>query len=408
MLTYEYKLDGTLAQEAAIEEAIRVVQFIRNKALRLWMEVRGTCKNDLQCLCAQLAKEYPFARRLNSQARQASADRAWFAISRFYDNCKKHKPGKKGYPRFQHDNRSVEYKQTGWKLEPDGRHLTFTDGCGIGTVRLVGNKNQQMEAVPVKQIKRVRVVRRADGYYVQFGVQAERHIEHAATGKQVGIDMGLQAFLTDSQGNAVANPRHLRKAARRLKRLHRRLSRKQKQSQNRKKARRALAKGYLQVARQREDFARKTASTLVSSHDLIAYEHLQIRTLVKNHRLAKSISDAAWGRFLAWLTSYGRMHDLPVLAVEPAYTSQECSGCHKHVKKSLSIRTHICPGCGLVLDRDHNAALNILAKALGDRTGGQSETGGQPRNAWGEPPATLLPEVVTGQGDSWNQEPPRL
>jgi hypothetical protein len=75
------------------------------------MEVRGTCKNDLQCLCAQLAKEYPFARRLNSQARQASADRAWFAIERFYDNCKNHKPGKKGYPRYQHDNRSVEYKQ---------------------------------------------------------------------------------------------------------------------------------------------------------------------------------------------------------------------------------------------------------------------------------------------------------
>ena len=267
MLIYEYKLDGTPAQEAAIEEAMRVVQFIRNKALRLWMEVRGTCKNDLQCLCAQLAKAYPFARRLNSQARQASADRAWFAISRFYDNCKNHKPGKKGYPRYQHATRSVEYKQTGWKLEPDGKHLTFTDGCGIGTMRLVGNKKQQIEAFPVKQIKRVRILRRADGYYVQFGVQADRRIEHAPTGKQVGIDMGLHAFLTESDGNAVANPRHLRKAEKRLKRLHRRLSRKQKQSQNRKKARKALAKAYLQVQRQREDFARKTASTLVSSHE---------------------------------------------------------------------------------------------------------------------------------------------
>ena len=147
-----------------------------------------------------------------------------------------------------------------------------------------------------------------------------------------------------------------------------------------------------------------------SSHltSLVAYEHLQIRNLVKNHRLAKSISDAAWGRFLAWLTAYGRMHDIPVIAVEPAFTSQECSGCHRRVKKSLSIRTHICPGCGLVLDRDHNAALNILAKALADRTGGQPETGGQPRNAWGEPPATLLPAVAPGQGGSWNQEPPRF
>ena len=113
MLIYEYKLDGTAAQEAAIEEAMRVVQFIRNKALRLWMEVRGSSKNDLQCLCAHLAKAYPFARRLNSQARQASADRAWFAISRFYDNCKNHKQGSKGYPRYQHDNRSVEVRRFG-------------------------------------------------------------------------------------------------------------------------------------------------------------------------------------------------------------------------------------------------------------------------------------------------------
>jgi putative transposase len=92
MLVYEYKVDGSKKQYAAIDEAIRVCQFIRNKCLRLWMDERGISKNDLQCYCAQLAKEYPFASHLNSQARQASADRAWFAISRFYDNCKSHKP----------------------------------------------------------------------------------------------------------------------------------------------------------------------------------------------------------------------------------------------------------------------------------------------------------------------------
>lgn len=116
MLIYEYKLDGTQAQYVAIDEAIRVVQFIRNKCLRLWMDRRGESSNDLQCYCAVLAKDYAFASRLNSQARQAAAGRAWFAIARFYDNCKKHKQGSKGYPKFQHDNRSVEYKTTGWKL----------------------------------------------------------------------------------------------------------------------------------------------------------------------------------------------------------------------------------------------------------------------------------------------------
>ena len=100
MLTYEYKVDATKAQYGSIDEAIRVVQFVRNKCLHKWMDERGISKNDLQCYCALLAKEYPFVTRLNSQARQASADRAWSAISRFYANCKEHRPGKKGYPTF--------------------------------------------------------------------------------------------------------------------------------------------------------------------------------------------------------------------------------------------------------------------------------------------------------------------
>jgi putative transposase len=321
MLAYEYKLDGSKRQYTAIEEAIRAAQFIRNKCLRLWMDNRGTSKNDLQTYCAVLAKEYPFAKRLNSQARQASADRAWFAISRFYENCKNKKPGKKGFPRFQHTNRSVEYKTTGWKLDKTGRHIIFTDGCGIGRLKLVGNKNQRVEEFSAKQIKRVRIVRRADGYYAQFCVDAERKVEHVPSGKQLGIDVGLKAYLTNSEGQTVENPRHYRKAEKRLKRLQRRLSRKQKQSANRMKARKALAKQHLKVQRQREDFARKVANTSVSSHDLIAYEDLQIRNMVRNRKLAKSIHDAGWGTFIRWLNYYGTLHGIPVMAVPPHYTS---------------------------------------------------------------------------------------
>src|SRR6266849_3040071 len=399
MLIFEYKLDGSEKQYTAIEEAIRIVQFIRNKCLRLWMDERGgqgISKNDLQCSCAQLAKAYPFASRLNSQARQAAADRAWFAISRFYENCKIHKPGKKGYPKFQHDNRSVEYKQTGWKLEPDGKHIAFTDGCGIGRLRLVGNPNQHIENFPTKQIKRVRIVHRADGYYVQFGVQAERKIEHVPTGNVVGIDVGLKAYYTDSAGSTVENPRHYRKAEQKLKRLHRAVSRKQKKSSNRKKARKQLARAYLKVQRQREDFARKTASTLVSSHDLIAYEQLQIRNMVKNHHLAKSIHDAGWGTFLRWVNYYGALHEIKVIAVAPQFTSQDCSACGTLVKKSLSVRTHICTGCGVVMDRDHNAALNILAKAL-DGTLGHRGTSASAENASGQTASTRTPKRATGK-----------
>lgn len=388
MLVYEYKLSGSKRQYAAINEAIRIVQFIRNKSLRLWMDGEKVSKNDLQTNCAVLAKEYPFASKLNSQARQASADRAWFAISRFYDNCKSKKPGKKGYPTFQHNNRSVEYKTTGWKLDDDGRHIKFTDGCGIGRLKLVGNPNQRIQEFPINLVKRVRIVRRADGYYCQFCVDTERTVEHVPTGKQTGIDVGLKAYLTDSEGATVENPRHYRKAEKKLARLQRRLSRKQKKSANRKKARQALARQHLKVQRQREDFARKTANAYISSSDLIAYEDLQIRNMVRNRKLAKSIHDAGWGTFMRWLKYYGAMHGIPVVAVPPHFTSQKCSDCGTIVKKSLSVRTHICTGCGVVLDRDHNAALNILHLALqyfSNGTVGHTGTSGRvPQNASGD------------------------
>jgi putative transposase len=144
-----------------------------------------------------------------------------------------------------------------------------------------------------------------------------------------------------------------------------------KQSHNYKKARKRLARAHLKVQRQREDFARKQASTLITSSDLIAFEDLHIRNLVKHHHLAKSINDAAWGRFLWWVQYYAAMQAVPCLAVPPQFTSQNCSGrfpdgscCPERVVKSLSVRTHVCPRCGLVMDRDENAARLIKERAL--------------------------------------------
>jgi len=127
--------------------------------------------------------------------------------------------------------------------------------------------------------------------------------------------------------------------------------------------------------------------------------------MVKNHHLAKSIHDAGWGRFLLWVKYYGMLHDIPVIAVAPHYTSQNCSACGTLVKKTLSVRTHICHGCGVVLDRDQNAALNILQKAV-DGTLGHRETSGlDSGNAWGELTATVVPAMAQLQVSSPNQEP---
>ena len=382
MIVLEVKLKGTNEQYGRLTDAIRTAQFVRNSCIRYWIDNKGVGKNELSKLCAQLAKQFEWAGSLNSMARQASAERAWQSIARFYDNCKKKKPGKKGFPRFKKNTRSVEYKTSGWKLSDDRKLITFTDGFVAGTFEMWGTRD--LNFYQISQIKRIRVVRRADGYYAQFCVDVDREIKHEYTGSIVGIDLGLEFFYTDTLGQTVANPRRLRKSEKRLKRLQRKVSSKKKGGKNRKKAINKMARQHLKVSRQRKDFAVKTAGALVASHDLIAYENLQVRNMVKNHKLAKSISDASWSMFVDWVEYYAKLHKIVTVAVPPQYTSQDCSGCSERVKKTLSQRTHQCLKCGLKMNRDHNAAQNILVKGLEVLGHKQSTDGQSGTNASGE------------------------
>jgi putative transposase len=326
------------------------------------MDNRGANKYDLNKYMAVLAKEYEFANKLNSQARQSSAERAWSGIAKFFDNCKKKVSGKKGYPKFKKRGHSVEYKTSGWKLSQDRKYLTLTDGFKIGKLKLVGSRD--LNFYQIEQVKRVRLVRRADGYYVQFCVDVDRREEVRPSKATIGLDVGLNHFYTDSNGEVVENPRFLRKSERQLKKLQRQVSKCKRGSANRRKAIKRLARKHLQVSRQRKDFAIKTARCVVRSNDLIAYEDLQVRNMVKNHKLAKSISDASWSMFRDWIEYFGKVFGKVTVAVPPQYTSQNCSTCGQQVVKTLSQRTHQCSHCGTVLDRDHNAALNILAIGL--------------------------------------------
>ena len=385
MIVLEFKTYGKASQYSAIDEALRTAQFVRNKALRLWMDTTSASKYDLNKYCAVLAKEFPFVNELNSTARQASAERAWSSIARFYENCKNQTPGKKGFPKFQKDNRSVEYKSSGWKLAENRKTIIFTDKKGIGSLKLKGTRD--LHFYQPDQIKRVRLVKRADGYYVQFCVSVDRSEVLEPSGKAIGLDVGLNDFYTDSNNQAVDNPRFLRKSERRVKQAQKRVSRRVKGSKNRGKARQILGKRHLKISRQRKDFAVKLARCVVQSHDLIAYEDLRIKNMVRNHCLAKSINDASWYQFRVWLEYFGKVFGKITIAVTPNGTSQECSSCGAIVKKSLSTRTHACQ-CGCVLDRDHNAARNILSRGLS--TVGHTGTYGlDPCNAWGEDTSTL-------------------
>jgi putative transposase len=162
-------------------------------------------------------------------------------------------------------------------------------------------------------------------------------------------------------------------------------------------ARVRYARRHLRVSRQREEFAKRIALRLIQSTDLVAYKDLNVFGMVKNRHLAKSISDAAWSTFRRWLEYFGYKYGKVTVAVSPHNTSQNCSNCGQKVQKSLSTRTHICPSCGYVEDRDINAAINILR--LGLSTVGQTES-----QAWGESTSTLIGAIPSGQVGSVNQE----
>ena len=246
MFVIEFKVKGKTEQYRAIDKAIRTAQFIQNKCLRYWMDNQGVDKYDLNRYCRILSNQFTFANKLNSQARQSSAERAWSAISRFFENCKKNVPGKKGYPKFKKFSRSVEYKTTGWKiLNP--KTIRFSDKNDIGVLKLKGSWD--LVYFQESDIKRVRLIRRADGYYCQFVFSIDVREEVKPSGTSLGLDVGLSSFYTDQYGNKVDNPRFLRKGEKRLKRLQRRLSKKKKGSSNRNKARQKLARLRLKISR---------------------------------------------------------------------------------------------------------------------------------------------------------------
>ncbi|MDR9403663.1 MAG: transposase, partial [Halothece sp. Uz-M2-17] len=228
MLVREAKLkDGTSQQYQALDEAIRTGQFIRNKCLRLWMDGEKVGKSKMQSFCKDLAQEFPFAKKLNSMARQAHADRAWSSVKSFYENCRNGvKPV--GYPKFKKHSRSVEYKTSGWKLSEDGYQIAFTDGFKAGTFSLYCN-GKAREDILRSKINRVRVIHRADGYYAQFCLDVERVEEGTYTGEVVGLDLGIKYFIKDQNDNLVIYPQFLRQSEHRLKKLQRRLSRRHRQ-----------------------------------------------------------------------------------------------------------------------------------------------------------------------------------
>ena len=275
-----------------------------------------------------------------------------------------------GFPRYKGRNQfdSFTYPQGGYSLTHDSR-VCFSK---IGSIKVKLHRDIQ------GTIKTATIKREGDCWYVIFAceVEPERLEENA---EAVGIDLGLLHFATLSDGSTIVNPRYYRRAEKKLERLQQALSRKKRGSNRRKKAVKQVAKAHRKVANQRRDFLHKASHSLVNSYGLLVFEELQPANMSKhpkskqseggnylpngaaaNGGLNKSIRDAGWSQFQQFCTYKAANAGRTVLLVNPKYTSQVCSRCGQIVKKELSERWHSCD-CGCSLDRDHNAAINILA-----------------------------------------------
>ncbi len=258
-----------------------------------------------------------------------------------------------GYPRFRSRSRydSFTYPQLGFSVE--GSKLRLSK---IGKVKI------KLHRPIAGNIKTLTIKREAGNWFACFSCEVETKPLPRST-KTVGIDVGLTAFATLSDGTEIENPRYYKKAQSRLRKAQRKVARRKKGSQRRRKAIQELQRAHAHIRNQRNDFHHKTSAWLVANYGLLAVEDLHIKGLAGG-MLAKSVRDAGWGRFLDKIAYKAANAGRQFLRVNPNGTTQWCSGCGSVVHKTLSQRVHHCPTCNLTIGRDKNAAINILGLGL--------------------------------------------
>ena len=357
--SFKYRLYPTDKQAKSLVSQLDGHRYLYNSALAQRKDVYETTGKGIgyyaqaTTLLPKLKKESDTLTLCNYSSLQQTLRRLDKSFKAFFRRVKSGE--KPGYPRFKPADRfnTIAYAVLG-------------DGCQVKENRLY---LQNIGCIKVKwhrpiegNIKTLSVSRRNNKWYVSFAVECEVKT-FPKTGKKIGIDVGLNAFLSTSDGIQIKPPKFLKTSERQLRKAQKRLSRRKRGSIRRDKTRILVARHHEKITNQRLDFCHKIAHSLVKEYDGFAVENLNIKGMIKNHHLAKSISDAGWGMFLAILKSKAENAGRWYQEVIPNGTSQECSSCGLVVKKSLAVRVHNCPYCGLSLDRDMNAALNILQKA---------------------------------------------
>ena len=372
MRTYKYRLYPTKAQKQLLADTLESCRVLYNCALEqrkiAFRQFKVSVRRlDQQAQLLEIKEYFPEYKSVYSQVLQEVILRVDKAFLNFFRRLKTNE--KPGYPRFKGRGwyNSFTYPQSGFSLSDNRKGNQKLRLSKIGKVKV------RLHRAIKGNIKTCTIKRELNNWYVCFACETKSELLPKAF-RDVGIDVGIEKFAALSDGALIKNPQFLRESEAKLKYEQRRLSCKKKGSNSRKKQRNKLAKLHCKIKNRRNNFLHIESRKLVRSYDVIVLEDLRIKNMVKNHHLAKSISDAAWAKFIKYVSYKAESAGKKVIFVNPRGTSQICSGCGIIVKKSLSVRVHKCPYCKLEIDRDVNAAINILR--AGTAPGGATAVAG--------------------------------
>jgi putative transposase len=361
---FKYRLYPTRQQQRILDQQLEECRWLYNQLLaerrEAWEQRQESVRlYDQQATLPALKAARPSLAGVHSQVLQNVAVRIDLAFQAFFRRCKTDEIP--GYPRFRGKGRydSVTFPQVpvGCRLDAEEKRIRV---ASVGQVKIL--LHRQFEGTP----KTATISRSSTGkWYVCFSCECAEPSPLPATGQQVGIDVGLKTFATLSTGAEIANPRFFRREERALARTQRRLSKEEKGTPERAKRRKVVARVHERTRWRRGNFTHQHSRRIVNQFDVIAVEDLSVNRMVHTHCLAKSIQDVAWRQFAALLSYKAAWAGRKYVAVNPAYTSQDCSKCgHRKTGLTLADRIYTCSCCGGVLDRDLNASLNILGVGL--------------------------------------------
>jgi putative transposase len=378
--TFKFRLYPTTIQIKSLNKTFDLCRFLYNSALQERISYYKKYKKSISYISQakhlkEIKEDFPDFKNIYSQVLQSNLKRLDLAYQSFFRRVKKGE--KAGFPRFKNKNRlnSILYPQSGFSIGKSkglkNKKKSKLKLSKIGNIPMILHRN-----IP-GNIKTCQVIKSpSDKWYVCLTCEVLPEAKPNKSGKDVGIDLGVKNLVTMSNGDQISNPKHFKKSHDKLAKLQKKLSkldwRKKDQAKKRKAVKTALARQYEKVVNQRTDYYHKLSKSLVERFDKIYVEDLNIKGMKSWRVLNKEIQNAAWDKLVHMLLYKAESADKEVVLVNPKNTSSMCSCCGKIEKKDLSVRIHRCE-CGLIMDRDLNAAINIYnrgrAKALPRESG---------------------------------------